>query len=99
MIAGSRLMTNEAPQTAATRADRGFSKVPAKGGGNFRKIFVWFLDEIKFQVPVGYEDAGGFHFGAEPAMKQDDAIPVINSPVEAQVESCACGSDELCCLT
>jgi hypothetical protein len=27
-------------------------------------------DCFKFQVPVGYQDDRGFHYGAEPAKKQ-----------------------------
>jgi hypothetical protein len=95
MIAGSQPTKNGAPQTAEMRNKSGFAEASAKGGGRFRKIIVWFLDEIQFQVPVGYEDAEGFHFGAEQASRRVEGIPAVEYPVEI----CACESDEFCCLT
>jgi hypothetical protein len=72
MIAGSRLMSDVAPQTVEARFEGDFATATAKDGGYFRRCIARFLSQ--FQVPVGFEDKAGFHFGVESSAHEADEL-------------------------
>jgi hypothetical protein len=89
MIAGSRIGEDGIMSTTETGFEDDFLMVSADHGGYVRRLFVKWLDEVSFLVPIGYQDEGGFHFGPEPLLKRADRILNAQWPFERAVESCA----------
>ena len=98
MIAGSQMLRDGVLRTAEARFESDSILVAADGGGRLQKIMVRFLRGNYFQVPIGYEDAGGFHFGAMPVSRRADRILSVQLPAEVTMTACGCEADELCCL-
>jgi len=50
------------------------STVPA--GMNFSGLVSKFKSALKFEIPTGYQDENGFHYGVKPAGKRVKWPPV-----------------------
>jgi hypothetical protein len=41
--------------------------IPKSGLGAYRNVLTGFAKAVRFEVPLGYQDETGFHYGAKPA--------------------------------
>jgi len=86
MIAGGHSTERSPVKTAEERLAERSPKVQSSRHGGISKMVTTFLEEICFRVSMGYEDAGGFHYGAA-------------KDAQSAGGTCAREADELCCLT
>ncbi len=67
MITGKELTTGHVGQTMPLPSDGNIMRIAGHKVGLPVRIVAKFCGVIESQVPIGYEDEGGFHYGANLA--------------------------------
>ena len=67
MVAGNELATKSAGQTMPLTVDSNTIRIAGRQVGLTVRIVAKLCGVIESRVPIGYEDEGGFHHGADRA--------------------------------
>jgi len=67
MVTGKELATGHVDQMMPLTVDSNIMRIAGHQVGLPLRIIAKLCDVIESQVPIGYEDEGGFHYGANPA--------------------------------
>ena len=67
MVTGNGLTTERVDRTLPVTMDCGTGEIPGHKVGLPVRVIVKLFGVIESHAPVGYEDKGGFHYGANLA--------------------------------